>query len=83
MWLDLFIIFLVLGLAVLVVFRIKDRRYLKKKTGQALGSDLKKEIEDERNEFARHKLLFQTALNKAKNKNPHGPQTADRNSRPS
>ncbi len=55
--------FLVLGLlALLVFYRIRENRYLKKNTKEALSPKLRKEIEFEKSESIRKKEKFEETL---------------------
>lgn len=65
------ILFTILGVAAvvfLIYLFIRDRRYLKKPTREALGDDLRKEIEREKRLFETNKARFDDALEKAKKK---------------
>ncbi|MDO8520275.1 MAG: hypothetical protein Q7T11_08970 [Deltaproteobacteria bacterium] len=68
MWLTLFILTLILSLGFLFWLHRKDSRYLDKPVREALGPELKKEIEKEKAEFAEHQEKFGKALEKAKDK---------------
>ena len=63
------ILFSIIGFGVvafLIYFFIRDRRYLKKPTRDALGKDLKKEIDREKRIFETNKARFDAALEKAR-----------------
>lgn len=56
-------IFLALGLLALVIFfRVRENRYLKKNTREALSSKLREEIELEKSEAIRKKEKFESIL---------------------
>lgn len=59
----LFFVFLALAtLGLVVYFRIRETRYLKKPTKEALSARLKEEIELEESEKVRKKEKFETTL---------------------
>jgi hypothetical protein len=62
------ILFLI-ALLLLALRYILDRRYLRKKTSEAMGRDLWNEIKEEREDSARRRDAFQAALKDAKR--PH------------
>lgn len=72
MFQTLFIVALVLSVALIIWTRVRDQKYLHKKTREVLGQDLKKEIEKEKEDFKRHQTLFAEALSKAKQKKIKG-----------
>jgi len=59
------ILFLI-ALLLLVLRFVLDRRYMRKKTSEAMGRDLWNEIQEEREDSARRKDAFQSALKGAK-----------------
>ncbi|MBI4411867.1 MAG: hypothetical protein HY541_05230 [Deltaproteobacteria bacterium] len=65
MLLSLFIFIFLLGFLFLVFYFFRDRKYLRKPTREALGTDLRKEIEEEQGDFKRRKERFEKALSKA------------------
>lgn len=73
MLLSFFILVFILGSAFLVFIRFRDARYLKGSTHEALGDELKAEIEKEKSLFARHATRFQAALDKANKKRKDHP----------
>lgn len=68
MFLFLFIFISLLGFGFLGWFVWRDRRFLKKPTKEALGPELKKEIEEEKKLFSRHQERFNQAMMRAKRK---------------
>jgi len=60
---------LVLALLLLVLRFILDRRYMRKKTSEAMGHDLWNEIQEEHKDSERRRDAFQAALKDAKR--PH------------
>lgn len=72
-WLIIFILALLAASAFLFWMRLKDKRYLKKPVREALGPELKKEIQKEKKEFADHQEKFGKALEKAMKKSPQPP----------
>ena len=62
------ILFLI-ALLLLVWRFIRDRRYLRKKTSEAMGPDLWSEVQEEREESQRRQDAFRSALKDAKR--PH------------
>ncbi len=56
----------VLALALLIFNYIRERKYLKKKTSEAMSSELREEIEQEREEALKRKREFDEALKDAK-----------------
>lgn len=62
------ILFLI-ALLLLALRFVLDRRYLRKKTSEAMGRDLWNEIKEEREDSARRRDAFQAALKDAKR--PH------------
>ncbi len=64
MWWNLFVLVVILATLFLIKIRFKDRRYLKGSTRDALGPDMKKEIEEEKKLFLKHQARFQGALEK-------------------
>lgn len=62
----LFSIVVIVVTGLLVFLFIRDRRYLKKPTRDALGRDLKQEIDREKRLYQTHKARFESALEKAK-----------------
>lgn len=62
MWFKLLVICLVLGLAGVVWLGLKQRYLLKRKTEDALGKELKREIERERTEYYRSQEQFEKAM---------------------
>ena len=67
-WLILFILSLLGAVAFLIRTYRKDRRYLQKPVREALGEELREEIEKEKKEFQDHQEKFQKALEKAQRK---------------
>jgi len=57
-----------LALALLIFNYIRERRYLKKKTSEAMGLGLREEIEEEREAALKRKQAFDEAINEAKDK---------------
>ena len=55
-----------LALALLVFNYVREHRYLKKKTSQAMSRKLWSEIEDEREASLKRKEAFEDALKRAK-----------------
>jgi len=62
------VISFVLGVALLIYLRWRDRRYIRQSTRAALGRELKEEIQTERDDYARHKAHFEKSLEKARQK---------------
>lgn len=62
------ILFLI-ALMLLALRYVLDRRFLRKKTSEAMGRDLWNEIKEEREDSARRRDSFQSALKDAKR--PH------------
>jgi len=56
----------VLALALLVYNYIRERRYLKKKTSEAMSRKMWGEIEEEREAALKRKQAFDEAMNEAK-----------------
>jgi hypothetical protein len=56
----------VVALALLIFNYSRDRKYLKKKTSEAMSRGLKEEIEEEREESLRRKKEFDEAMKEAK-----------------
>ncbi len=73
MLLFFFILVFILGSIFLIFTRLRDARYLKGSTREALGEELKAEIEGEKSLFARHASRFQAALDKANKKRKDHP----------
>lgn len=71
MWFKLLVISLVLGLAALVWLGLKQRHLLKRKTKEALGEELKREIEKERAQYYRSQEQFEKALKHQQEKKTH------------
>ncbi|HBF13799.1 MAG TPA: hypothetical protein DDW49_10535 [Deltaproteobacteria bacterium] len=70
--LRLFIFSFLLLLWILIVFAIKDRKFMKRKTRDVLGPELKKEIEEEKAEYQKHKDHFEQAMNRKMQKSGRG-----------
>ena len=68
MWLGLFILTLLAASSLLFWIHLRDKRYLKKPVREALGPELKEEIEKEKGEFADHQAKFQRAMERARQK---------------
>lgn len=66
MWFKFLIIGLVLGLAGVVWLGLKQRHLLKRKTKDALGKELKREIEQEKSEYYRSQERFEKAMSHQK-----------------
>lgn len=64
-WIIIFILTLLAASAFLFWTHLKDKRYLKKPVREALGMELREEIEKEKKEFAEHQEKFQAAMEKA------------------
>ena len=65
----LVLIFLFLALMGLVIYLwVKQRRYLKKKTSEAMGDSVWQDIVGEREEALKKRRLFREALERAKKK---------------
>ncbi|MDO8644145.1 MAG: hypothetical protein Q7S00_04150, partial [bacterium] len=62
------VLFIFLGVSFLLYLRLKDSRYLKKTTREALREGLREEIEQERNESSARRGKFEKALKKAEGK---------------
>lgn len=62
MWFEVLMIALVLGLAGVVWLGLKQRHLLKRKTKEALGEELKREIEKERAQYYRNQEQFEKAM---------------------
>lgn len=60
------ILLFVLLMALVVALWFRERRYLKKKTSEAMSKGVWKEIIDEREETLKKRRLFREALEKAK-----------------
>ena len=54
-----FILLAMGGLALVVYFRVREQRYLKKKASEAFSKELREEIEGERSESIRKKEKFE------------------------
>ncbi len=61
------IITIVVGILVLFWFRLKDQKYLKKKTKDVLSKSVLNEIEKEKEEYLSRKERFQKLLQLKKN----------------
>ncbi|EKD42628.1 MAG: hypothetical protein ACD_73C00080G0002 [uncultured bacterium] len=64
----LFILILFLAICLLVLYRLKDRVYLNKKTKDVLSQSVKNEIKKDKEDFLRRQTLFDQSLKKAQNK---------------
>ncbi len=62
----LFIVLSILLIAGLVWLRLRDRKYLKKKTRETLRPEILEELEKEKQEIERKKQAFEKELNKFK-----------------
>ncbi len=57
-----YVLLALVTLALILYFRIRENRYLKKKTKEALSPRLRKEIEFEESEILRKKEKFEATL---------------------
>lgn len=57
-----FIMVVLVTLGFLIRMRLKEQRYLKQKTSDAISEILKKEIKTEKEEFARRQEKFESKL---------------------
>lgn len=64
----LFILILFLAICLLVLYRLKDRVYLNKKTKDVLSQSVKNEIKKDKEDFLRRQTLFDQSLKRAQNK---------------
>ena len=65
----LFIVFLFLALMGLVVYLwVRERRYLKKKTSEAMSETVWQDVVSEREEALKRRRLFREALGRAQKK---------------
>lgn len=64
----LIIIILFLAVCLLVLYRLKDKAYLNKKTKDILSQNVKNEIKKDKEDFLRRQTLFDQSLKKAQNK---------------
>lgn len=60
------IIVFILGVSFIIFLKIRDKKYLEKSVKDALGKNLKEEIEEEREMYYKHKEKFNKALKQAK-----------------
>lgn len=56
----------ILGVCFFVFLRYRDKKYMQKSVKDALGKDLKQEIEEERELYFKHKEKFNQAFDHAK-----------------
>ena len=56
------------AIALLIVQRIRDRRYLTRKTSQTMGDRLWKEVQDEREASKERRQKFRSAMKRAEGK---------------
>ena len=62
----LFIVLSILLIAGFIWLRMRDQKYLKKKTREALRPEILEELENEKKEIERKKEAFEKELNKFK-----------------
>lgn len=67
-WLILLALLFVFFIGLMVVYRLRERRYLKKKTSEALGGDMKFEIDREKTDWQRRHHKFEKALGRERAK---------------